>query len=93
MSHIPYPFLHIYIDKLEECLEIAICKGTKLASVIITLLVYADDIILLAKSHDDLDKQLQILHDYYSKMGMTVNTDKTKVMIIKSKNKIGRAHV
>ena len=62
------------------------CKGTELARVLITLLLYADDIILLAKSHDDLDKQLHILHDYCSKMGMPVNTDKTKVMIIKSKN-------
>ena len=75
----------IYINKLEECLEFAGCKGTKLAGVLITLLLYADDIVLLAKSHDDLDKKLQILHDYYSKMGMTINSDKTKVMIIKSK--------
>ena len=62
------------------------CKGTELASVLITLILYADDIVLLTKNHDDLDKQLQILHEYYSKMGMTVNTDKTKVMVIKSKN-------
>jgi hypothetical protein len=35
----------------------------------------------------DLGKQLRILKDFCSNMGMTVNTDKTKVMIIKS-NKI-----
>ena len=33
----------------------------------------------------DLDKQLRILKDFFSTMGMTVNTDKTKIMIIKSK--------
>jgi len=33
----------------------------------------------------DLDKKLIILNDVCSNMGMTVNTDKTKVMIIKSK--------
>ena len=35
----------------------------------------------------DLSKQLRILKDFYSSTGMTVNTDKKKVIIIKS-NKI-----
>jgi hypothetical protein len=34
----------------------------------------------------DLDKQLKILKDSCSIIGMVVNTDKMKVMIIKSKN-------
>jgi hypothetical protein len=38
-------------------------------------------------SSHDLENQLRILKDFFSNMGMTVNTDKTKVMIIKS-NKI-----
>ena len=33
----------------------------------------------------DLDKKLRILKYFCSNMGMTVNTDKTKIMIIKSK--------
>jgi len=74
----------IFIDKLEECLETAGCKGTELAGIIITLLLYANDIIL-TKKHDDLDKKSQTLHVYFFKMGMTVNTNKTKVMTIKSK--------
>lgn len=32
-----------------------------------------------------MDKQLKTLHDYCSKMGMTFNTDNTKIMIIRSK--------
>ena len=75
----------IYIDKLEEYLKSVGCKGTELVGVLITLLLYSNDIVLLAKSHDDLDKQLKILHVYCSNTGMTVNTDKTKIMIIKSK--------
>jgi len=77
----------IYIDKLEECLEKASCVGPTLTGIVINLLLYADDIVLMARSPHDLENQLRILKDFCSNMGMTVNTDKTKVMIIKS-NKI-----
>ena len=75
----------IYIDKLEGCLEEAGCDGTILAGIDITLLLYANNIVLLARCPSDLDKQLILLKDLCSTMGMIVNTDKTKVMIIKSK--------
>ena len=75
----------IYIDKLEGCLEDAICVSTILAGIVIILLLYADDIVILARCPFDLDKQLRLLKDFFSTMGMTVNTDKTKVMIMKSK--------
>ena len=77
----------IYIDKLEDCLEKAGCVGPTLTGIVINLLLYADDIVLMAMSPHDLENQLRILKDFCSNMGMTVNTDKTKVMIIKS-NKI-----
>ena len=77
----------IYIDKLEECLEKTGCVGPTLTGIVINLLLYADDIVLMARSPHDLENQLRILKDFFSNMGMTVNTDKTKVMIIKS-NKI-----
>lgn len=54
----------IYIDMLEECMKTTGCSGPELASMVINLLLYVDDIILLARSHDDLNMQLKILHDY-----------------------------
>ena len=56
-----------------------------LAGIVIILLLYADDIVLLARCPSDLDKQLRLLKDFFSTMGITVNTDKIKIMIIKSK--------
>jgi uncharacterized membrane protein YvbJ len=41
----------------------------------------------MAMSLHDLENQLRILNDFFSNMGMTINIDNTKVMIIKS-NKI-----
>jgi hypothetical protein len=50
-------------------------------------LLYADDIVLMARSPHDLENQVRILKDFCSNMGMTVNTDNSKVMITNS-NKI-----
>ena len=46
----------ISIDKLEGCLEEAGYAGTILAGIVIILLLYADDIVLLARCSSDLDK-------------------------------------
>jgi hypothetical protein len=74
----------IYIDKLEYCLEDIGCVGPTLASVVV-ILIYVGDIVLMAKSPYDLGKKFIILKDVYSNMGVTVNIEKTKVIIIKSK--------
>ena len=77
----------IYIDKIEGCLEEVGRVILTLIGIVINLLLYADDIVLMAMSPHDLENQLRILKNFFSNMGMTLNTDKTKVMIIKS-NKI-----
>ena len=74
----------IYIDKLEGCLEEAGCAGTILAGIVIILLLYANDIVLLARCPSSLNKQLRLLQDLCSTMDMISNTDKTKFMITKS---------
>ena len=56
-----------------------------LAGIVIILLLYAHDIVILARFPSDLDKKLRLLKDLFSTMGITVNTNKTKIMIIKSK--------
>jgi hypothetical protein len=77
----------IYIDKLEYCLEEAGCVVPTLTGTVINLLLYVDDIILMARSPHDLENQLRILKYFFSNMGIIVNTDKNKVIITKP-NKI-----
>jgi hypothetical protein len=74
----------IYIDKLENRLEDVVYTYLILIGIVIILLLYANDIVLMPRNPYDLGKQLRILKEFYSSMGMTVNTNKTKVMIIKS---------
>jgi hypothetical protein len=77
----------IYIDKLEDCLEKAGCVRPYSHWYSHQSSSLCHDIILMEMSPHDLENQLRILKDFFSNMGMTVNIDKTKVMIIKS-NKI-----
>ena len=52
------------LDRANRLLEVVRYDGPKLTRQTIILLIYVDDIILLAKSHDDLYKHLRILQDY-----------------------------
>ena len=40
----------------------------------------------MERCHFDIDKKLRILNYFYTYMGIPINTDKKKNMIIKSKN-------
>jgi hypothetical protein len=40
----------IYIDKLQECLEGVGCVGPILGGIVISLLLYTDDIVLMEKN-------------------------------------------
>ena len=48
------------------------------------LLMYADDIVLLSDSVVDLQKKILCLENYCKKWGLTVNMDKTKVVVFKN---------
>jgi len=56
-----------------------------LAGIVIIILLYVVDIVLMARYPYDLDKQLKILKDFFSHVSIIVSTDRTNVMIIKSK--------
>ena len=46
----------------------------------IFLLLYADDTVLMAETPEDLQKQLNIFHDYCLAWKLKVNIDKTKIV-------------
>ena len=45
-------------------------------------LLYADDMVLLATSAAGLQRQLNLLQQYCRQWGLTVNIDKTKLMLL-----------
>jgi hypothetical protein len=77
----------LYIDKLEEWLNSQEGDGALLGDFVIRLLLYADDLILIAKSALGLQEHLISLEHFCSTLRMQVNTSKTKVVIFCSKRK------
>ena len=77
----------LYIDKLEEWLNSQGGDGIHLGKFVIRLLLYADDLILIAKSTLGLQEHLCSLEQFCRRVGMQVNISKTKVVVFSNKRK------
>ena len=75
----------IYIDKLEEWLNLQGGDGVQLWEFVIKLLLYADDIVLIFKSAHGLQMHLYALEHFCRAVGMQVYTRKTKIMVFSNK--------
>ncbi len=73
---------NLYINDIEQYFRDRGHEGMDFEIFRQSLLLYADDTIIMAKSPERLQLALDILHDYCNKMKLTVNTEKTKVMKI-----------
>ena len=72
----------LYIDKLEEWLNLQGGDGIRLGEFVIKLILYVDDLVLIAKSSHGLHMHLYALEHFCKAVGMQVNTSKTKIMIL-----------
>ena len=79
----------IYIDELEAFLHehIQDIDGCLLHQVLISILLFADDVVLLSSSPEDLQRKLDALSPFCDLWKFTVNLSKTKVMIFNGVNK------
>lgn len=58
------------------------CVGMKIEEKILSLLLFADDIVLMAEKKEDLEKQMEVLGKWSKEWRMDVNEGKTKVMVV-----------
>jgi hypothetical protein len=77
----------LYIDKLEEWLNLQDDGDALLGEFVIRLLLYADDLILIAKFALGLQEHLILLEHFSRTVEMQVNTSKMKVVVFSSKRK------
>jgi hypothetical protein len=73
----------IYIDELEAFLHehIRDNKGCLLHQVLLSILLFVDNMVLLTSSPEGLQRQLDALTFFYDLQQLTVNLGKTKFMI------------
>ena len=76
----------IFLSELEADLSSCGARGIDIFSepLGVFLLMYADDIALVSDSVADLQKKITCLEQYCKKWGLSVNMDKTKVVVFKN---------
>jgi Reverse transcriptase (RNA-dependent DNA polymerase) len=79
----PYLF-NLYLEDVVTMFQDCPSSGIKLASGrIVHILMYADDMILMAPDRISLQRKLNILVDFFDRNQLKVNLEKTKVMIFR----------
>ncbi len=54
--------------------------GVEVDGMMVALLLYADDLAILAESEQDFQDMLNVLHEWTQEFDMSVNIDKTEVV-------------
>ncbi len=75
----------LFLNELNSHIRVS-SQGVKINDIVIHSLLYADDLVLIARDRNDLQIQLNSLAEYSKKVNMEVNLSKTKIMEIR-KNK------
>ena len=78
----------VFIDQLHDLLEEMGGAGSQLGALAIQLLIFADDVVLLAHSQSDLQKHLLALEHFCKQSGMQVNMKKTKCLVLGTKQEL-----
>lgn len=76
----------LFIDDIVEC----VTKGITVDGIKIKLLMYADDVVFLCESAEDLQKSINNLYAYCKRWNMTINLDKSKIMVFRNGGKISQ---
>ena len=84
----------LFIDRIEKCMAdmIPTC-GVQLGNNLLQVLLYADDLVLLAESPFDLQKMLDTLQKFCLHNALTVNNRKSEVVIFNSIFCVGDVNV
>lgn len=81
---------NLFINGLNDELNISSTNPIKLGNLNISSLMYADDIILLSESQEGLQKALDTLNNFCISWKLNVNKQKSKIVIFNSN---GKSHI
>ena len=78
----------MYVKDLEQELNINGVNVKDIGMVKLLVVLYADDIVLFAKSAEELQKSLNILEVYSDRWNLTVNDSKTNIVIFRKRGRL-----
>jgi len=81
----------MYLEEIVKILKESKVDGINLLLIEIIILLYADDIILMATNQLDLQKQINILKEFFDSHLLKVNLTKTKVVIFSKSGKVPKS--
>jgi len=74
----------LFIDEFESWLRERLPDaGAKMGAKLVQMLLYADDMVLLARSPEQLQAQLDLLHEFCIHRCMEVNVAKTEIVVFR----------
>ncbi len=81
----------LYISDIENILKGAGIAGIKIThSFELHLLAFADDMVSMAPTPGHLQRKINILAEYFDKLDLKVNLNKTKIMIFRKVGRVGK---
>ena len=78
----------LFLNDLESYLKDANNTGVTVESLVLIMLLFADDMAILGNSPNELQHHIDQLHVYCQKWGIEVNSSKTKVMVFRKRGGI-----
>lgn len=81
----------LFISDLESHLSANTAGSIRLANRNVQLLLFADDLALLADSHKGLQDSINILSEFCQTWKLNINIDKTKVVVFNRKQQVHQA--
>ena len=73
----------MHLDDIEDEFCLNGLEGVDIGSVKLFLLLYADDMTIFSETAKGIQKGLNVLESYCNRWKLTVNIDKTKVMVFR----------
>jgi len=81
---------NLFIDGIVNVLEASNVAGIRLQTQIVHILLYADDMVIVAPSRETLQMKITLASNFLIRRGLKVNMNKTKVMIFRNKGRLSK---
>ena len=79
----------LFINDLPDCLSDN-SLGVQVVDILIKILMFADDMAIFSSTREGLQIGLNNLYSYCTKWGITVNTEKTKIVVFRKGGKLAK---